>query len=109
MGQLLSATKEIPTLDIVPQLGLFNKGILTLTKVADIIAEQLKLHPSYAHGDAELRQIVDNLQSLLGFEGSDEQLADFYTNIEWLKDWGDHGDRLLVIDDENDPYMLERL
>lgn len=107
MATVLPMTKDMFTLDIVALMSLVKKELSSLDKVADIIAEQLKLHPSYENGDAELSNIVNNLQNLPA--GDDEKHADFYATIEWLKDWGDLGDRLLVIDDENDPYALERL
>ena len=84
------------SMDISGEIGLMAKGMISLDQAADLIAERIKLLPSYAKGDAELNQIVNNLQSLP--VGEDERQADFYATMEWLKDWGDHGRRLFVQD-----------
>lgn len=105
MGEVILATKDILTINIVDHIGVVDKGLAPLDTISGIIGEQLKLHPSYEHGDAELKKIVGNLQSLPA--DPEEKQADFYANIEWLKDWGDHGDRLLVIDDAADPYNID--
>ena len=78
------------SIDIGTEIGLYNKGILTIEKATDIIAERLKLLPLYGT-DAELGLIIAEIT-----QAEDEE--EFWEIIEWLKDWGDHGRRLFVKD-----------